>query len=332
MMIDSAVLKLLRLDHYNTTQSSAGGGGCSSASTFKIASRLNDGTEQLYFMKTGQGKDAEIMFKGEHASLEAIHSIVPTLCPNSFGCGKFASQSSTYFLVTEYLQLTSRSAATSSTPSLASKLAKLHTTPAPIPEGFDEPMFGFPVTTCCGDTPQDNSFKRSWADFYANNRLRFILHHAEKSNGIDKDLHNLVETTASKVVSRLLGDSHLNNGKLISPVVVHGDLWSGNAGVGRIGTKDGDVEDVVYDPSACYAHNEFEIGIMKMFGGFGGSFLKEYHALCPKAEPVDEYDDRIALYELYHHLNHYALFGGSYRSGAISIMKKLVTKYGDSQA
>lgn len=89
-------------------------------------------------------------------------------------------------------------------------------------------------------------------------------------------------------------------------------------------------EDVVYDSSACYAHSEFELGIMKMFGGFGGSFLKEYHQLVPKTEPIDEYEDRVALYELYHHLNHHALFGGGYRGGAMSIMKKLTAKYGSS--
>jgi fructosamine-3-kinase len=29
----------------------------------------------------------------------------------------------------------------------------------------------------------------------------------------------------------------------------------------------------------------------------------------------------------YHYLNHYALFGGGYRSSAMSIMKKLLSKY-----
>lgn len=189
-------------------------------------------------------------------------------------------------------------------------------------------MFGFPETTCCGDTPQDNSYKASWADFYANNRLRFILHRAEKSNGSDKELHNLVEQTASKVVPRLLGDDHLNGGRGVTPVVVHGDLWSGNAGVATIGSEGSAAEDVIYDSSACYAHSEFELGIMHMFGGFGGAFLKEYHGLCPKTEPVEEYDDRVRLYELYHYLNHYALFGGGYRSSAVGIMKSLVKKYG----
>jgi protein-ribulosamine 3-kinase len=190
-------------------------------------------------------------------------------------------------------------------------------------------MFGFSVTTCCGDTPQDNSYQESWAEFYAENRLRYILQRAEKSNGSDKEMHSLVETTASEVVPRLIGDDHLNNGKGVTPVVVHGDLWSGNTSVGAIGSENCEPEDVAYDSSACYAHNEFDLGIMKMCGGFGGSFMKEYHELCPKTEPVEEYEDRVKLYELYHYLNHYAMFGGSYKGGAVSIMKALVKKYGD---
>lgn len=225
---------------------------------------------------------------------------MPTLCPESFGHGQFAEEPSKSFLVTDFLDLAGRRAASSAgseVQSLAAKLAKLHTTAAPTPEGYDKPMFGFPVTTCCGDTPQDNTFEESWADFYANHRLRFILSRAEASNGKDADLRNLVEKTASQVVPRLIGDDHLNGGKRITPVVVHGDLWSGNASRGIIGGS-GPVQDVIYDSSACYAHNEFELGIMKMFGGFGGAFLREYHEMCPKTEPIDEYDDRVALYEL----------------------------------
>jgi protein-ribulosamine 3-kinase len=229
------------------------------------------------------------------------------LCPQAFGWGHFSSSPTTSFLVTDFLDLSSRGCASSSSskvPSLAQKLAKLHTTPATTPEGYSTPVFGFPSTTCCGDTPQDNSYKESWADFYANNRLRFILQRAEKYNGKDAELAKLVEATASTVAPRLIGDNHLNNGKGVMPVVVHGDLWSGNACRGVIGGE-GDPQDVVYDPSACYAHSEYDLGIMKMFSGFGGSFLKEYHSLCPKTEPAEEYEDRVALYELYHHLNHH---------------------------
>lgn len=183
------------------------------------------------------------------------------------------------------------------------------------------------MTTCCGDTPQDNTFRDTWAGFYAENRLLYILKRAEKRNGGDKELRKLVEDTAFKVVPRLIGDAHLNNGRGVTPVVVHGDLWSGNASVGVIGNDGGDPEDVVFDSSAFYAHSEYELGIMQMFGGFGRRFLDEYHKLLPKTEPVKEYADRVKLYELYHHLNHYAMFGGGYRGGAISIMKSLVGKY-----
>jgi protein-ribulosamine 3-kinase len=232
---------------------------------------------------------------------------VPALCPQSFGWGRFTSSPSTSFLVTDFLDISPRSAAASKgkeVSSLAAKLAKLHTTAAPIPDGYIGPQFGFPVSTCCGDTPQNNEYKNSWADFYADNRLRFILKRSEISNGHDTELHDLVEAIAKTVVPCLIGDDHLNNGKGIVPVVVHGDLWSGNASKGRIGAE-GTVQDVIYDSSACYAHSEYELGIMKWFGGFGGAFSKEYHDICPKTEPVEEYDDRVELYELYHHLNHY---------------------------
>jgi protein-ribulosamine 3-kinase len=232
--------------------------------------------------------------------------------------------------VTDFLHHTSRSSSKSNAQSLAAKLAKLHTTPAPTPDGYHKPQFGFPAMTCCGDTPQDNSYKESWADFYAENRLRFIMRHAEERGRKDTDLRQLVETTALKVVPRLIGDDHLNNGMRIIPVVVHGDLWSGNASIGSIGSSGNPPEDIVFDSSACYAHNEYELGIMKMFGGFG-SFLQEYHELVPKTEPVEEYEDRVKLYELYHHLNHYALFGGGYKGGAESIMKNLISKYGSER-
>jgi protein-ribulosamine 3-kinase len=185
-------------------------------------------------------------------------------------------------------------------------------------------MFGFPVPTCCGATVQDNSWRASWADFYADNRMRAILGACIKSNGPDAQLSECVEKIASTVVPRLLGSEHLGN---VTPVVIHGDLWSGNHGRGRISGEDG-IEEVVYDPSSVYGHSEYELGIMHMFGGYGGSFWREYQALVSKTEPKEEWEDRLALYELYHHLNHFALFGGGYRSGAMSIMKRLLAKYG----
>jgi len=60
----------------------------------------------------------------------------------------------------------------------------------------------------------------------------------------------------------------------------------------------GPVEEVVFDTSAAWAHSEFEFGIMGMFGGFGGSFNKEYWNYKPRDEPAEEWEDRVQLYEL----------------------------------
>lgn len=64
MKLDSAVVKVLALDPSNTTVSSHGGGGMSSASTSRISAKLPDGSTKEYFMKTGSGKEAEVMFEG----------------------------------------------------------------------------------------------------------------------------------------------------------------------------------------------------------------------------------------------------------------------------
>ena len=328
--IDPSILRALALDPSGTQIAAHGGSGFSS--TF----RLTTPTTSL-FVKTSPGSAAATMFEGEHASLNAINDVVPSLCPRSLAWGKLDGKDA-YFLATEFLDLGGRSSSSKSGSggggsglSLPQKLAKLHTTPAPVPEGHTSPQFGFPVTTCCGDTPQDNTWTSSWADFFARRRLLAILERGERSNGKDAELRKVVERTAKHVVPRLLAPDHLGGSAGISPVIVHGDLWSGNRGRGVFVSREdgGPSEEVVFDPSACYAHSEYELGIMQMFGGFGGSFMREYHSLVPKTEPVEEYEDRVRLYESYHHLNHWAIFGGGYRSGAMGILRALCGKYAD---
>ncbi|KXJ96893.1 fructosamine-3-kinase [Microdochium bolleyi] len=323
--VDTAILEALRLDPEQTKISSHGGSGF--ASTFKLSSITPGGKAVSYFVKTGTGSEAEVMFKGEHASLNAIHDAVPNLCPRSHAHGVFAADANKFFLVTDFIDLHSKSHPGGSGESLSRKLGRLHAMPAPS-SSYDEdgkPRFGFPVTTCCGATPQDNSWKSSWPEFYAENRLRMILRAGSKSQSADAELSDAVELTASKVVPRLLGAVEAT--EPIRPVVCHGDLWSGNHGRGRIGGEGG-TEEVVFDASAVYGHSEYELGIMAMFGGFSARFWEEYLTYVPKAEPVAEWEDRRALYELYHHLNHWAMFGGSYKSGALSIMNRLISKYG----
>ncbi|KAE8551902.1 hypothetical protein EYB25_005793 [Talaromyces marneffei] len=335
-------LSLPNLDPSKATLSTSGlGSGFSNTGRITVFLPSNGSSEEeeeerQYFVKTSP--DGKEMFEGEFASLNAIADVVPGFCPRALGWGSLEDNKG-YFLVTEFLDLSGRprsSGTAKSETGFAQRLGKLHSTPAPSSSSSTGKKYGFPVPTYCGNTRQPNSFHDSWEDFYSNERLLMILKESERKNGSDAGLRDLVTKTAEKVVPRLLGDDHLGydrngQGEGIYPVVVHGDLWSGNASHGRIvrsSSTENEGGGLVYDPSACYAHNEYELGIMHMFGGFGKAFFDEYHSIVPRTEPVEEYEDRVKLYELYHHLNHHAIFGGGYRSGAVSIMSELIDKYG----
>ena len=57
-----------------------------------------------------------------------------------------------------------------------------------------------------------------------------------------------------------------------------------------------------------FGHNEAELSIMRMFGGFDKAFFQEYHRNRPKSHPTSEYDKRQLLYELFHYVNHTCIF------------------------
>jgi protein-ribulosamine 3-kinase len=394
--VDPAILRALSLSASTSKITPHGGSGFSS--TFRLTSTSPSTTlPQTFFIKTSSNPSASTMFQGEHTSLNAIHTVVPSLCPRSFAWGQLDREPNSYFLATEFADMKTShdhqpsktsSSSSSSGMTLAQKLAKLHTTPAPLPTTIDPstatPRFGFPVPTCCGNTPQPNAFTSSWPDFFAQHRLCFILERGERRNGgADAELRRLVSSTVEIVVPRLLGHDHLGGAHGIVPVVVHGDLWAGNRAVAVFsGRRRGEAsitrseaqsassssspearsrslsqldagdtdntdnnssssssssdptppsatpEEIIYDPSCTYAHAEYELGIMRMFGGFSAAFMRDYHRLVPKTEPVEEYDDRVSLYESYHHLNHWAIFGAGYRDGAVAILARLVAKYG----
>jgi fructosamine-3-kinase len=48
----------------------------------------------------------------------------------------------------------------------------------------------------------------------------------------------------------------------LQPVILHGDLWSGNVGLDSKSRSP-----VIFDPASYYGHNEADLGITHMFGG-----------------------------------------------------------------
>ena len=85
--------------------------------------------------------------------------------------------------------------------------------------------------------------------------------------------------------------------------LVHGDVWSGNAGIDKNG------KGVIFDPASWWADNEVDIAMTKIFGGFGNEFYEEYHKIFPLKQ---NFENRVIIYNFYHILNHANMFGGSY--------------------
>lgn len=129
--------------------------------------------------------------------------------------------------------------------SFCEKLARLHSS-STSPEG----KFGFHCTTYNGNLPQDNTWSESWEKFF-NNGLRHVLKVREERAGPSPELELLSPTLFDKVIPRLLRPLE-TGGRKITPSLVHGDLWCGNAGIIDEDTDEG----IVYDPSSFWAHNE----------------------------------------------------------------------------
>ena len=98
------------------------------------------------------------------------------------------------------------------------------------------------------------------------------------------------------------------------PSLVHGDLWSGNAAIGKNGTP------IIFDPATYYGDRETDIAMTELFGGFPPAFYNGYN----EAWQLDSgYRQRKNIYNLYHVLNHFNLFGGGYANQAQRIMHQI---------
>ncbi|KAL0565606.1 hypothetical protein V5O48_016416, partial [Marasmius crinis-equi] len=256
-----------------------------------------------YFAKLGSSSETE-QFLGEAESLKAIDAGAPGLAPKVFASG--VTEDGKPYFVSEYKDIGSLSTAAGIT--LGKRLAtELHAHKS-------SKGFGFKVPTYCGATRMENEWFDTWAECYAAKIDELLGYLRKDGESSYRELIRKGERVRDDVIPKLLGP--LN----IKPVVLHGDLWSGNAG-----TDSATGEPVIFDPSSYYGHNEADLAIARIFGGFPKSFYAEYHKHLPKTDPQDQYELRGDLYELYHYLNHTVLFGsGGYASSAMRKMDRLL--------
>ncbi len=169
--------------------------------------------------------------------------------------------------------------------------------------------FGWHRDNFIGLTPQPNARHASWCEFWRRARLAPQLELAAR-NGHRGEVQALGERVI-EAAPRLL------EGHTPAPSLLHGDLWSGNAGFLGHGAP------VVFDPAVYYGDAEADLAMTELFGGFPPSFYEGYREVRPIGEG---YRLRRVLYNLYHVLNHLNLFGAGYLTQAERMMERLLSE------
>jgi fructosamine-3-kinase len=262
-------------------------GGC-----INQASRIRYG-ETTYFVKLNSASGHD-MFAAEARGLEELGQCRELKIPAPVCVG---SDGQSAWLVMENLALGGHGSAAG----LGAGLAALHR--------ITRDRFGWDIDNTIGSTPQQNGWMEDWIAFWRERRLRFQLELAGR-RGAGRAL--LAKGEQLLDVFPALFDSYTPAASLL-----HGDLWSGNYAY----TPDG--EPAIFDPAVYYGDREADLAMTELFGGFGREFYAAYH----NAWSIDAgYKVRKTLYNLYHILNHYNLFGGGYASQAQRMTESLLSE------
>lgn len=259
---------------------------------------MGDGTgdSQRYLVKLNQAGKAA-MFEAEALGLQEMTAAGCIRVPRPLCWGTVSTRS---YLVLEWInfgQGTARQSGRSPNWSaMGQQLAALHRSSA---QGF-----GWHRDNTIGETPQPNPWTVDWANFFAEWRIGFQLKLAARNGGRFADADALL----SAIPELLAGHDP-------QPSLVHGDLWSGNAAFDASGMP------VLFDPATYYGDREVDLAMTSLFGGFPEAFYQGYLEAWPLPSG---YQQRKGLYNLYHVLNHFNLFGGSYFSQAQQMIRQLL--------
>lgn len=167
-------------------------------------------------------------------------------------------------------------------------------------------QYGFEQDNYLGRSRQPNGWSKSWTPFFAEKRLGHQLDQLRQQG--DREVLKLGEKLQARL-PEWLGEVDEK------PSLLHGDLWAGNV-ICAAGSRA-----VLIDPAVYYGHREAELAMPRLFGGFPPAFFAAYEEEWPLPPGKEE---RGAIYELYHLLNHYNLFGAAYRGPCLEILRRLV--------
>jgi protein-ribulosamine 3-kinase len=261
------------------------GGGC-----INSAWRIGDGKRD-FFVKSNSA-DRLAMFEAELAGLQELAAAGAVRVPQPLATGSAGSEA---FIVMEALALESGG----SQVRLGRELAALH--------HHTGERFGWYRDNTIGSTPQSNRQHHEWPTFWREQRLGPQLRLAAQHGASGALLQRGEELF--ELFPRLF------DGYTPPPSLLHGDLWSGNYAFARTG------EPTIFDPAVYYGDREAELAMTELFGGFGAEFYDAYQ----EAWPLDlGYPVRKNLYNLYHLLNHFNMFGGGYGAQAEALMQRLL--------
>jgi len=233
------------------------------------------------------------MFAAEAAGLDEIRATGRIAAPRPLCHGVDAAGA---YLVLEWLDFSRAGDAAE----LGRQLAALH--------GVTQPEFGWWRANTLGSTPQDNTPARDWVTFWRTRRLIPQLDLAAR-HGAPRRLIEAGARLAAVLPAFFAAYTPVAS-------LLHGDLWGGNHAFSG-------GQPVIFDPAVYYGDREADLAMTELFGGFPADFYAAYRAAWP-LDPA--YATRKTLYNLYHVLNHFNLFGGGYASQAEAMTARLLAE------
>ncbi|KAI1081028.1 Fructosamine kinase-domain-containing protein [Whalleya microplaca] len=284
--------------------------------TAKVNAVDAEGRPTPFFLKYVAGDLGKHQIEGEFTGMTELHKLAPNLVPKPIAWGKLKDAvPDTYFFLIEYKDF---KPGLPNAAKLGTRLAAMHLR-STSPNG----KFGFPVQTYDGARLQYVGWEDSWTTFFSK-LLDVAYRQAKETNDPWEELDVVYKRVQSHLIPRLIGALE-SDGRSVTPMLIHGDLWDGNVAVD---SETGDPW--IFDCAAYYAHNEMELGIWRSERHQlkAKAFRREYLRNCEPSEPEEEWDDRNRLYSAKTNFMHSACFAGSPSlQQAFNDMVYLVQKY-----